>query len=194
MSACRSPSRSPKAGGRVLLIDVQPKIVEALNGGNEPHRGRHLRAAGRARRQGARRRERGLRAGEAGARRADRAADAALAPAGARPVLHRARRTQPRAGHPARPGRRARIDHLARHDARDPAADPRGRLGPEGGRRLPPRHVARTRRPGPRGLDDEDDAEGRRRDHARRARRPLPTCTARRSTRCTRSRPRMPRS
>ena len=56
---------------------------------------------------------------------------------------------QPRAGAAARPGRRARVDHLARHDARDPPADPRAWVGPEGRRRLPPRHVAGARRPGP---------------------------------------------
>ncbi len=33
MSVCRSPSRSPKGTLRVLVIDVQPQIVEALNAG-----------------------------------------------------------------------------------------------------------------------------------------------------------------
>ena len=50
-------------------------------------------------------------------------------------------------------------------------------LGPEGRRGLPSRDVARARRPGPRGLDDEDDPEGRRRHLARlhdRRRRRLP--------------------
>ena len=155
-----------EAGSRVLLVDVQPHDRRRAEPRREPHRGRQLRAARGARRQGARRRDRGLRAGEARARRPDRPPDPALAPARARPLLHRARRAKPRAGAPARPGRRARVDDVARHDARDPAADPRGGLGPEGRRGLPPRDVARARRPGPRGLDDEDDAEGRRRDHA----------------------------
>ncbi len=105
-------------------------IVEALNRGEshiEDVTSERLDGARRAR---AHRRDDRLRAGEAGARRADRAADAALAPARAGPLLHRARRDEPRAGAPARPGRRARVDHLARHDARDPAADPRAGLGP----------------------------------------------------------------
>ena len=80
------------------------------------------------------------------------------------------------------PGRRARVDDLPGHDARAAAADPRGGKRPEGGRGLPPRVVARARRPGPRGLDDEDDAEGRRRDHARVHRAAPPTSTAARST------------
>ena len=67
------------------------------------------------------------------------------------------------------PARRARVDDLAGHDARGPAADPRGGLRPEGRRGLPPRDLAGARRPGPRGLDDEDDAEGGRRDRRRRA-------------------------
>ncbi len=51
------------------------------------------------------------------------------------------------------------------------------RLGPEGGRRLPPGDVAGARRPRPRGLDDEDDPQGRRRDQRgvdEGRRRPLP--------------------
>ena len=130
----------------------------------------------------------GLRAGEARARGADRAPDTALAPARARPLLHRARRAEPRAGAAARPGRRARVDDVAGHDARDPAAAPRGGLGPEGRRGLPPRDVARARRPGPRGLDDEDDAEGRRRDQRGVDDRGRGRLSRARSTRCTRSR------
>ena len=42
--------------------------------------------------------------------------------------------------------RRARVDDVPGHDARDPAADPRGGQRPEGRRRLPPRVLARARR------------------------------------------------
>ena len=116
-----------EAGQRVLLVDVQPHVVEALNRG-ESHIGdvSNERLEG-AHRQGLRRRDDGLRAREAGARRADRAADSALAAARARPVGHRGRRAQPRDRAPARPGGRARVDDLARHDARGAAADPRAR-------------------------------------------------------------------
>ncbi len=138
-----------EAGSRVLVDRRPAGRRRRAERRDEPHRGRHLRAPRAARRTGLDRREHGLRAGQAGARRPDRAADAALTPARARPLLHRARRTEPRAGAAARPGRRARVDDLARHDPRDPAADPRGGLGPEGRRRLPPRDVARARRPGP---------------------------------------------
>ena len=93
----------------------------------------------------------------------------------------------------ARPGRRPRVDHVARHDARDRAADPRAGLGAEGGRGLPSRDVARARRPGPRGLDDEDDAEGRRRHQPGVDRRRRQLSTGGASTRCTSSRrPRRP--
>ena len=62
--------------------------------------------------------------------------------------------------------------------------------GLDGGRGLLPRHVAGAGRPGPRGLDDEDDAEGARRDHAAVHRAARPSSTGARSTRCTRSRAR----
>ncbi len=182
-----------EAGNRVLLVDVQTHVVDALNRGESHIEDVSVGAPHGAHREGAHHRDDRLRARQAGARDPDRAADAALAPARARPLLHRARRAQPRAGPPARAGRHPRVDDLAGHDPRDPAADPRRGLGPEGRRGLPPRDVARARRPGPRGLDDEDDAEGRRRDQRRVDEgrgRGLPQ---RRSTRCTRCRrPRPP--
>ena len=49
---------------------------------------------------------------------------------------------------------------------------------PQGRRGLPPRLLARARRPGPRGLDDEERAEGRRRDRPRRAPSAPPSSTA----------------
>ena len=112
----------------------------------------------------------------------DRAADAALAPARARPLDRRVRGARRRHRAARGPGRRARVDDVAGHDPRGAAADPRGGLGPEGRRGLPSRDVARARRPGPRGLDDEDDAEGRRRDHAGVHEAARPTSTAARST------------
>ncbi len=66
---------------------------------------------------------------------------------------------------------------MAGHDARAAAAHPRGRQRTDHGRGLLPRHVAGAGRPRPRGLDDEDDAEGARRCHARvhaQSRRDLP--------------------
>ncbi len=60
--------------------------------------------------------------------------------------------------------------------------------GLDGRHGLPPRDVARARRPGAHRLDDEDDAEGRRRPHPRLHRGGRGASTAARSTPCTRSR------
>ena len=90
--------------------------------------------------------------------------DAALGPARARPDDPARRDERDRAAPAAGPAGRARVDDLPGHDARADRAAARGER-PQGGRELPPRLLARARRPGPRGLDDEDDPEGRRRPH-----------------------------
>ena len=68
---------------------------------------------------------------------------------------------------PPRPARRARVDDVSRDDARRGAPDPRAGVGPRSGQRLPPRVLARARRPRPHRLDDQDRPEGRRRDRRR---------------------------
>ena len=120
--------------------------------------------------------ERGPRGGDDRLRRAprgrrdpDRAPDAAVAAARARPPHPRLGRRADRVTAPAGPSRRARVHDVPGHDARAGAADPRGGQRAQGRRGLPPRLLARARRPRPRGLDDEERAEGRRR-HRRGAR------------------------
>ena len=93
------------------------------------------------------------------------------------------------------PARRARVDDLPGHDARGAEADPRARLGPRGGRGLPPRDVARAHRPGPHRLHHPHDAEGRRRAHRRLHRARLRALRAgRRHARARSRRPRRPSS
>ena len=79
------------------------------------------------------------------------------------------------AGHRAAPAEgpagRARVDDVSRHDARAPRADPRERQRAQGRPGLPSRLLARARRSRPRGLDDPEHAEDRRRPH--------PACTER---------------
>ena len=57
------------------------------------------------------------------------------------------RRRADRDAPPDGPPRRARVDDLPGHDARGDPADPRGGSGPHGRRGLPPRVLARARRP-----------------------------------------------
>ena len=66
--------------------------------------------------------------------------------------------------------RRPRVDLLPGHDPRGSAPAARG-AGPRGRQGLPSGVLARAGRSRPHRLDDEDDAEDRRRDHAR----PAPT-------------------
>ena len=61
-----------------------------------------------------------------------------------------------------------RVDDLSGHDRGSRAADARGD-GPQGGRRLLPRVLARARRPGQPDVPDPQRAEGRRRPARRRA-------------------------
>ena len=154
------------AGQRVLLVDVVPELVEAMNRGEshiEDVPSERLRPHIDAGRITATLDYEQL---KQAARDPDRAADAAHQAARARPGIRRERRARRRGGAPARPGRRARVDDLPGHDPRGRAADPRGRQRPQGGQGLPSRDVARARRPGPHRLDDEDDPEGRRRADA----------------------------
>ncbi len=156
-----------EAGCRVLLVDVVEPVVDALNRGES-----HIEDVANERLkplvdQGLDPRDDRLRGAEGRRGDPDRAADAALPPARAGSLDRRGRRARDREGPARGAGRRARVDDVAGHDARGAAADSRGGLRAEGRRRLPSRDVARARRPGPRGLDDEDDAEGARRDHAR---------------------------
>ena len=84
--------------------------------------------------------------------------------AGPRPA---ARRRPVRLGRPpGRPAGRPRVDDLPGHDARAPAADPRGDR-PAGRRRLPPGLLARARRSGQRDLRPGQHAEDHRRPHPR---------------------------
>ena len=118
----------------------------------------------------------------------DRRPDAALAASASR--TSRTSRAPRRASRRtcARGTRRARVDDLPGHDARDPAAAARGGQRPEGGRRLPPRVLAGAGRPGQREVHDEDDAEGRRRRRRRVDRGGGRAVPRRRSTTCTSSR------
>ena len=65
---------------------------------------------------------------------------------------------------PDRTSRRPRVDDLSGDDPRAGAAPPRARERAHRGEGLPPRVLPGARRPGTRGLDDEERAEGRRRD------------------------------
>ena len=168
-SACRSRRRSPKPGRRSCSSTSSPRSSTALNRGEshiEDVASESLAPARRVRR-GSRATHR-LRRGPGRRRDPDRAADAALAAARARPVV---RRGAPGAGS-RRSCARARSSCSSRR--RTPARRARSSSrsssegsGLEAGRGLPPRDVARARRPGPHRLDDEDDAEDRRRDQRR---------------------------
>ena len=86
---------------------------------------------------------------------------------------------------PGRPAGRPRVDDLPGHDARAPAADPRGDR-PAGRRRLPPGLLARARRSGQRDLRPGQHAEDHRRPHPRlrrQGRGPLRHASASRSSR-----------
>ena len=102
MSAFRSPRPSPRPGRRVLLVDVQPHVVDALNRGES-----HIEDVSSERLEAARREGRVVATTDyeqvkQAQRGADRAADAALAPARARPLATSRRRAEPRAGAAAR--------------------------------------------------------------------------------------------
>ena len=111
-----------------------------------------------------------LRRAARGGRDPDRAADAALA-SSASPTSRSSRGAAREIAHAPAPGppRRARVDDVPGHDARDRAArSSRQGSGLDGRRGLPPRVLARARRPRPHRLDD---AERRRRSSAASTRR-----------------------
>ena len=130
-----------------------------------------------------------LRRRSRGRRGHHRGADPAQPQPRARPGPRRGGDALDRAAPAAGPARRARVDDLAGHDPRDPAADPRAGCADgarrDGRRRLPPRLLARARRPGQR---DVDHQATRRRSSAA-SRPPAPSrpwrSTRARSTRCT---------
>ena len=80
------------------------------------------------------------------------------------PLLAAAQRVSRRPA--GRPARRPRVDDLPGHDARAPAADPRGDR-PAGRRRLPPRLLARARRSRHQDHHLRQHAEDHRRAHPR---------------------------
>ena len=153
-----------EAGQRVICVDVNvgrvaadpPRRVlhrghpeRAPAGGRGSDRGHHARRAPRARRRDHRLRPDPAH-GEPRAR--PRAAD---------------RRRQRALGRPAaRPADRARVDDLPGHHARARAAAARG-VRSDRRPRLPPRVLARARRPGPHGPHAAQHAEDHRRPHAR---------------------------
>ena len=104
----------------------------------------------------------------------------------ARPVVRPGRPARDRAPRHGAPGC-ARVDDVAGHDPRGPAADPRAAQRLDGWARFPSRVLAGARGPGRTRLDTAT----RRRSSAGstpRAPRPRPRSTAARSTRCTASR------
>ena len=193
MSACRSPSNSPRPGftppasisiqrkvhaineGRSYIPDVATADVQALTQAGkldattdfaivrELDTDQHLRA------------------------------DAAAQDQGPRHVLHRLGGRgdceAPAQGH----ADRARVHDLSRHDRRSRAADARSDRA-QGGRRLLPRVLPRARRPGQPDVPDAQRAEGRRRPDAGLRASSRARCTARRSRRsCRSARPASPR-
>ena len=153
-----------EAGSDVIGLDSSSRVVEALGEGQShvedvsdeelaavvrPVRSDHRRLPARRVRRGP-----------------DLRADAARQPPRARPLLHRRRRALAVAGPAPGTARRARVDHLPGHDARAPAADPRG-VGPRRRARLPPRLLTRADRPRAHRPHDPHHPEGRRRAHRR---------------------------
>ena len=183
-SASRSPRCSPTPGRASLLVDVERRARRAAEPRRELHRGRPVRDARR-------------RSSTAGRSRATtdydelRDADAILI---ALPtplskqrepdlsiVESAAARDRDAAAARASSSCSSRRPTRARRaSASQPLLEEQR---PQGRRGLPPRLLARARRPGPRGLDDEDVAEGRRRHRPRPARGARPSSTGARSTR-----------
>ena len=151
------------AGKTVVLVDVDAGRVAQLNRGESYIEDVPSEELAAARRRRSRRRDDRLRRAPRGRRDPRRAPDAALAAARARPPHPRSAAeeiaTRLRPGH----ARRARVDDVPGDDARAGAPVLEAGSGLKAGTRLPPRVLAGAGRPGPRGLDDEDRAEGRRR-------------------------------
>ena len=183
-SACRSRRSSPRPASASCSSTSAARRRRAQPR-REPHRGRPLGEAPRAR---SKRRRSTATTDYDALRDADAIVVALPTPLSKQRepdisiVLER-RRARSRRGC-AGPARRARVDDVPRDDARGAAADPRGDRA-EGRRGLLPRLLARARRPGPHGLDDEERPEDRRRDHRRPAPSAPPRSTGARSTPCT---------
>src|SRR3954468_16722 len=159
-----SPGRG-LCGGRTH--GRRARRLAGAGGRPEPRRelcgGHHLRAPLRARRQRAR--HDALRGACARRRGGHRRAHPAHAEprAGPRPADRRRPRALGRAAEG--PARLPRVDHLPRHDARDPRPAARG-VGTGGGHRLPRRLLTGARGPWAHRLHAAQHAEGRRRPHA----------------------------
>ena len=155
-----------EAGRQVLLVEIDEDTRRRHQPWRELRQGRPLRGTAAARRSGHAERHLGLRPPQRGGGDPDRVADAAVSPARAGPLDRARRRRADRATAPEGAARRPGVDDLPRHDERAPAAAA-GVGRPQGGRGLLPRLLARASRPGPRGLDDSEHAQDRRRHHAR---------------------------
>jgi UDP-N-acetylglucosamine 2-epimerase len=158
--------RFADVGKTVVCVEPNATKVAKLTAGEVLHPGRLERRARRARRRGPHHRLDALQRGRRGERDPDLRADPADPEPRARPELRRGRRRGRQPVPPSGPARRARVHDLPGHDAGHPPADPRAH-GPRLRHGLQPGHVAGAHRPGPHRLHGQDDAEGRRRDHAR---------------------------
>ena len=182
-SACRSRPRSPRRAAASSSSTSLEDVVDALNRGES-----HIEDVPSERlaplvEQRPRPRDDRLRRARRVRRDPDRAADAALAPARARP-LDRRRPRRAASREVLREGQLVVLESTTWPGTTREVLQPilEEGSGLRVGRGLLPRDVAGARRPGPRGLDDEDDAEGARRDHARVHARGPPSSTAARST------------
>src|SRR5207249_4660976 len=144
----RRAARGRRQRGRLLHRGrFRRDAADAGEGGTAGRHGRGGRAQGR-------RRHRHLRA------------DAARQVEGAGHLLHRGRRRRRGDDHPRRPARRAGVDDLSRHHARDPAAALRGARA-DRRRGLLPGVLAGAHRPRQPGVDAARHPQGRGRSHAR---------------------------